>query len=49
MTIGASWKLAHEQRQLDALRSEAGENPTATQSKAIEAKEEFIGELQMLR
>ena len=39
-------KLAHEQRQLDALRVEAGPNPTSTQRKGIEAQEAFVEELQ---
>ena len=41
-------KLAHEQRQLDNLLTEAGSNPNATQRKAIAAQETFIGELQTL-
>lgn len=41
-------KLAHEQRQLDRLRADSGPNPSASQRKAIEAQEAFIGELQAL-
>ena len=41
-------KLAHEQRQLDGLRAEAGPNANASQRKAIEAQEAFVGELQTL-
>jgi hypothetical protein len=41
-------KLAHEQRQHDNLRTEAGPNPNATQRKAIGAQEIFVGELQAL-
>jgi hypothetical protein len=39
-------KLAHEQRQLEGIRSEAGPNPSSAQRKAITAKETFVGELQ---
>lgn len=39
-------KFSHEQRQLDALRGEAGPNPTNPQRKAIEAQEAFVEELQ---
>ncbi len=38
-------KLAHEQRQLDALRAEAGPSPTAAQGRAIEAQAGFVEEL----
>ena len=41
-------KLAHEQRQLDQLRADAGSNPNASQRKAVEAQEAFVGELQSL-
>ena len=41
-------KLAHEQRQLDQLRADAGSNPNASQRKAVEAQEAFVGELQNL-
>jgi hypothetical protein len=39
-------KLAHERRQLDALRGEGGQSPTESQRKAIEAREVFVEELQ---
>ncbi|GLS17295.1 hypothetical protein GCM10007874_03100 [Labrys miyagiensis] len=41
-------KLAHEQRQLEGLRNDAGPNPNAAQRKIIESQESFIGELQSL-
>lgn len=41
-------KLTHAQGQLDALRTEAGPNPSSTQRKAIEAQETFVGELRVL-
>ena len=41
-------KLAHEQRQLNLLRANAGGNSTAKQKKDIEEQEELVGELQTL-
>jgi len=41
-------KLAHEQRQLEGMRAEAGANPSSTQHNAIGAKEAFIEELRAL-
>ena len=38
-------KLAHEERQLETLRAEAGPDPVAAQRKAIEAQEAFVEEL----
>jgi len=38
-------KLAHEQRELEGLRAEAGPNPSGQQRKAIEAQEDFVEEL----
>src|SRR5712691_12958350 len=38
----AALKLAHEQRQLEGLRSEAGPNPNSAQRKGIEAQEVFV-------
>jgi hypothetical protein len=43
-----SSKLAHEQRRLDGLRVDAGPNPSASQRKAIEGQDAFVGELQAL-
>ncbi|MPR06287.1 type II restriction endonuclease subunit M [Microvirga tunisiensis] len=40
-------KLAHEQRQLDALKSDAGSSPSATQRKAIDAQVAFVEEIQI--
>jgi hypothetical protein len=42
----AAPKLAHERRQLESGRAEAGPNPSRTQRKAIEAQEAFVEELQ---
>lgn len=42
-------KLQHEQRKLDALRTEAGDNPTAAQRSEIAAQEAFVEELQTFR
>ena len=42
----AAPKLAHERRQLESGRAEAGPNPSGTQRKAIEAQEAFVEELQ---
>jgi hypothetical protein len=42
----AAPKLAHERRQLDSLRAEAGPNPSGTQRRVIEAQEAFVEELQ---
>jgi hypothetical protein len=39
-------KLTHEQRRLDGLRADAGPNPSASQRKAIEGQDLFVGELQ---
>ena len=41
----AAQKLAHEQRQLESLRREAGPNPSGQQRKAIEAQDNFVEEL----
>lgn len=38
-------KLAHEERQLETLRAEAGADPVTAQRKAIEAQEGFVEEL----
>jgi len=38
-------KLAHEERQLEMLRAEAGPDPVAVQRKAIEGQEAFVDEL----
>lgn len=38
-------KLAHEERQLETLRAEAGPDPVTAQRKAIEAQEAFVEEL----
>jgi hypothetical protein len=38
-------KLAHEQRQLEILRSDAGSNPNSTHRKLIGAQESFVEEL----
>jgi hypothetical protein len=38
-------KLAHEERQLETLRAEAGPDPVTSQRKAIEAQEAFVEEL----
>lgn len=38
-------KLAHEERQLETLRAEAGPDPVTVQRKAIEAQEAFVEEL----
>lgn len=38
-------KLAHEERQLETLRAEAGPDPVNAQRKAIEAQETFVEEL----
>ena len=40
-----SGKLAHEERQLEMLRAEAGPDPVTAQRKAIEAQEAFVEEL----
>ena len=40
-------KLAHEQRQLENLRTDAGSNPSSTQSKLIGAQEAFVEELRV--
>lgn len=42
-------KLQHEQRKLDALRTEAGDNPTAAQRREIAGQEAFVEELQTFR
>ncbi|WP_050995930.1 hypothetical protein [Bradyrhizobium yuanmingense] len=39
-------KLAHEKRQLESLRAEAGARPDSNQMKSIEAQEAFVSELQ---
>ena len=39
-------KLAHEQRQLEAIRADAGQNPSGAQRKSIAAMESLIEELQ---
>jgi hypothetical protein len=41
-------KLAHEQRELNTLRTEAGSNSNTAQRRAIEAQETFVEELQTL-
>lgn len=41
-------KLAHERRQLEGLRAEAGGSPTTAQSRAIEAQTTFVAELSAL-
>ena len=40
-------KLAHEQRQLENLRADAGSNPSSTQRKLIGAQEAFVEELRV--
>ncbi len=42
-------KLAVEERELTQLRLDAGADPTASQRKAIDVKERFIGELREFR
>ena len=41
-------KLAHEQRQLESIRAEAGPNPSGAQRNMIAAKEAFVEELRVL-
>lgn len=41
-------KLAHEQRQFDLLRVDAGQNPNASLRKTIESQEAFVSDLQTL-
>jgi hypothetical protein len=43
----ASPKLMHEERQLEALRQEVGENPSASQRKRIAAQESLVEELRV--
>jgi hypothetical protein len=40
-------KLLHEERRLETLRQEAGENPSAAQRKQIAAQESFVEELRV--
>ncbi len=42
-------KVQHEERQLNKLRNDAGENPMAGQRTAIEVQEAFVGELWSFR
>jgi hypothetical protein len=41
-------KLSHEERQLEALRNQFGQNPDATNRKIIAAQEKFVEEIRIL-